>query len=141
MHSDNKLRSYHYTAIISLVFALVGFSYNAWRLEVSEHNSTLRTASFQLFLELATLEQLVYAAHYDKDQVNGNPRTGWVKIGLINDLSLLNTEQVLSASQSLQATWSEHWQTMATNRVSADAIINAVELARKEVQASLAGLQ
>lgn len=64
---------------MGLVFAVIGFSYNAWRLESSEKNNNVRLAAFTVITELAQLEQLVYAAHYDQDPVNGSPRKGWVK--------------------------------------------------------------
>ena len=38
---------YRMTLIFSVVLALIGFSYNVWRMEVTEKNSTIRTASFE----------------------------------------------------------------------------------------------
>lgn len=79
MSLENKVKYYQFVSILSLVFAMTGFSYNAWRLEVTEENSNIRTASFQVLIELAELEQIVYASHYDKDDIKGNPRDGWVR--------------------------------------------------------------
>jgi hypothetical protein len=42
MNLENELIGYYTTALLGLVFAIVGFSYNAWRLEVSEDNSNIR---------------------------------------------------------------------------------------------------
>ena len=39
---ETKLRIYYITATFSLLFAVVGFSYNAWRMEVSEKNNNIR---------------------------------------------------------------------------------------------------
>jgi len=89
MELEDKLKVYYVTAIFSVVFAVVGFSYNAWRLEVTEDNSNIRAASFEVLTVLAELEQIIYAAHYDKDTKEGSPRKGWVKIGLIVDLDSL----------------------------------------------------
>jgi hypothetical protein len=75
-----KLRLYYITTIFSLVFAVVGFSYNAWRLEVSKDNNNIRTASFEVLKNLAEFEQVLFSAHYDQDEVSGNPRLGWIKI-------------------------------------------------------------
>ena len=59
----HKLKAYYLTAILSLVFAVIGFSYNAWRLEATEDNSNIRTASFEVLGELAELEHVIYAAY------------------------------------------------------------------------------
>ncbi len=47
--------------IYSLLFALLGFSYNVWRMEVTEENANARTACFELLLVRSELEQLVAA--------------------------------------------------------------------------------
>ena len=44
--TKNKLQLYQLTVIFSVLFALVGFSYNVWRMEVSEQNNNIRTACF-----------------------------------------------------------------------------------------------
>ncbi|MGV0035820.1 MAG: hypothetical protein ACNYPE_12990 [Candidatus Azotimanducaceae bacterium WSBS_2022_MAG_OTU7] len=48
----------------------------------------MRDASFQILTELAEFEQVIYFNHYDGDKVSGSPRLGWVKLGLVNDLSM-----------------------------------------------------
>ena len=69
----SKLHLYQLTVIFSVLFALLGFTYNVWRMEVTEENSNIRTASFEVLLTLSSLEQLVYSAHYDGDEQEGNP--------------------------------------------------------------------
>jgi len=59
---ENKLKAYYVTAIFGVVFAIVGFGYNTWRLELSEDNNNVRTASFEVLTNLAELEQVIYAA-------------------------------------------------------------------------------
>lgn len=137
MEIERKLKHYQYTAIISLVFALAGFSYNAWRLEVSETNNTIRMASFQILLELGQLEQLIYAAHYDKDSTLGNPRNGWVKVGLINDLSMLTSNQVITASEQLRYNWQQHWDKMAAEKTSTELLVDRIDNVRKSIKNSL----
>jgi len=68
-----RLPLYQVTVIFSVLFALIGFSYNVWRMEVSEENSNIRTACFEMLINLSSLEQLIYAAHYDADKDEGNP--------------------------------------------------------------------
>ena len=45
---QSKLKAGYITAVSRLLFALIRFAYNAWRLEVSEDNNNLRTAAFAL---------------------------------------------------------------------------------------------
>ena len=79
---QRRMNWYQATALFSIFFAVLGFTYNVWRMEMTEHNSNVREASCETLLQLAELEQLVFAAHYDQDPVAGNPRNGWVKGGL-----------------------------------------------------------
>ncbi|MCL1123885.1 hypothetical protein [Shewanella surugensis] len=67
MKTQPKATIFQLTAIFSALFALVGFSYNVWRMEISEHNTTVRSASFELLLQLAELESIIYANFYDKN--------------------------------------------------------------------------
>ena len=41
-------------------------------MEVSENNNNIRTASFEMLINLSSLEQLVYSAYYDNDLKEGN---------------------------------------------------------------------
>ena len=63
MKLNNKLKIYYMTAIVGVVLSVTGFVYNAWRLEISEYNNNVRTASFEVLKELAELEQIIYARH------------------------------------------------------------------------------
>ncbi|MCP4410553.1 MAG: hypothetical protein GY807_22980 [Gammaproteobacteria bacterium] len=141
MSIRNRLRNYYFTAIVSLIFALVGFSYNAWRLEVTEDNSNVRTASFEVLLELAALEQLVYSAHYDKDEKAGNPRMGWIMVGLVVDLSSLVSISVQNKAHVLRTVWQENWQVMAEDRGATDGIVSAINEVRVEIKSVLRTLQ
>ncbi len=131
---------YQLTVLFSVLFTLVGFSYNVWRMEVTETNSNIRTACFEMLLELSSLEQLVYAAHYDNNIEEGNPRKGWVKVNLVNDLSALTTPAVEQQALNLKSTWSDNWQTMPNEQQSAQQIINAVDEVRTEIKRSLHAL-
>jgi hypothetical protein len=132
---------YHWTLVFSVLFALLGFSYNVWRMEATETNSNIRTAGFEMLKTLSELEQIVYAAHYDKDIEKGNPRTGWVKVGLITELSLLTSEPVLREATTLKSVWSRHWQAMENQRESSDAIILAIDNVRNELKTLLSSLE
>lgn len=137
---NKRLQTYQLTVIFSLLFSLMGFSYNVWRMEVTEHNSNVRTACFEMLLELAQLEQLVYAAHYDSDPLLGNPRVGWVKVGLIEDLSSLTNESVKTEAVTLKQVWSEEWQSIAELEDSSMAIVENIDDVRAEIKQLLVSL-
>jgi hypothetical protein len=50
-----RFQLYSMTLFLSVIFALVGFSYNVWRMEASEQNNNIRTACFEMLLELSAL--------------------------------------------------------------------------------------
>ncbi|MFK8067285.1 MAG: hypothetical protein AB8D52_03490 [Gammaproteobacteria bacterium] len=137
----NKAQLYQITVIFSVLFALLGFSYNVWRMEVTEENSNNRTACFEMLLELSSLEQLVYAAHYDKDTQEGNPRKGWVKVGLINDLSVLTTTSVENQADKLKEIWAVNWDKMTDDQNSVDQIVKAIDSVREEIKLTLSSLE
>jgi hypothetical protein len=137
----SKLHLYQLTVIFSVIFALLGFTYNVWRMEVTEENSNIRTASFEVLLTLSSLEQLVYSAHYDGDEQEGNPRKGWVKVGLIEDLSMLTTDSVQAQAAALKTVWTDNWATMMDDRHSADQIVSAIDSTRTELKRVLTSLE
>lgn len=138
---QNKTNLYQITVIFSVLFALVGFSYNVWRMEASEENSNIRTACFEMLLELSSLEQLIYAAHYDHDTKEGNPRIGWIKVGLIADLSVLSNDAVEEKTTVLKNSWGMHWENMTNDRKSVNKIVNSIEDVRSEIKRLLVSLE
>ncbi|RJY18015.1 hypothetical protein D5R81_07175 [Parashewanella spongiae] len=137
-----KIHQYqYYFVIFSILLSLVGFSYNVWRLESTENNNTIRTASFEILLELSALEQLVYYAHYDKNIVEGSPRKGWVKVGLINDLSPLAGEEVMVKSKKLMQIWSSNWSSIEESQLATEQVVSAIEATRDEINIRLTTLE
>ena len=119
---QNKIITYQIIVMLSFVFGVVGFVYNNWRYEHNENNNNIRIASFQILQELSSLEQIIYANHYDHDSIKGSPRDGWVKVGLIGDLSLFISPACEEASLELKTVWKESWHKIdkdqkATNRL------------------------
>ena len=136
-----KLLRYQITTIAGVLFALIGFSYNVWRMEATEENNNVRMACFEILTELAALEQLVYSAHYDGDQDEGSPRKGWVKVGLISDLSVLTAKSVEEEAAALHTTWSENWSTYVHQETSVDKIVEAIESMRADIKRVLRELE
>jgi len=137
---NKRIKVYQITAIISIILTLTGFSYNVYRLEQSEINSNIRTSSFEMLKELANLEQIVYASHYEKDDKAGNPRTGWVKVGIVQDLSIICFQKNNMHTKKLFNTWKNNWSTMKEDRESVDKIILSIDNVRKEIRTVLQNL-
>ena len=135
-----RLKIYQVTSIITILLTLVGFSYNVYRLEQSEINSNIRTSSFEMLKELANLEQIVYAAHYEKDDKTGNPRTGWVKVGIIQDLAIICFDKNTMYTNELFKTWKNNWASMKNNRESADKIVEKIDNVRVQIREVLKNL-
>jgi len=134
---QQSYRGYFVATIISIIFAVVGFSYNAWRLERSEANTTIRTASFEVLTQLAELEQTLYIAYYDEDLTQGSPRKSWVQVGLIKDLSVLISPDVATESEALAVFWSANWQQAATEQQTIDQLIAHIDRVRLEIKSTI----
>ncbi|ALU46055.1 hypothetical protein [Pseudoalteromonas rubra] len=134
MKLSEKVRLYQLSLIASMLFAFVGFAYNAWRLEVSEQNNNIRTACFEMLRELAQLEQLIYIAHYDQDKAQGSPRKGWVSVGLINDFSYLTNSELQQSATTLRATWADNWQNIYASTQAVDLVVKDIDTVRADIK-------
>ena len=137
----SDLKAYYLVSIFSVIFAVVGFSYNTWRLEVSEENNNIRTAAFTVIEALAEFEQILYAAHYDKNVVEGSPRKGWVKMGVIVDLSMLISESTLLSAQELHLNWSGNWQYVPEDAIKLKALVADIEKVREHIKQGIIELE
>lgn len=141
MEQSQKLKLFYITSIFSLIFAVLGFSYNAWRMELSEDNNNIRTAAFEVLLQLSELEQIIYAAHYDKNSQDGSPRKGWVKVGLIEDLSVLIGPQVQVNATELKRLWSENWQEVSESEPISQLLVSQIDKVRLSLKQALQDLE
>ena len=126
--------------VLSMLLALIGFSYNVWRMEATEQNERVRMASFELLVRLSALEQLIFAAHYDKDPVEGNPRKGWALVGLIRDLGMLASPEVEKQAERLREVWAENWAPMPDDETALQRIESAIEAVRDDTRRLLRSL-
>lgn len=141
MQAKKQIKNYQLAVMFSFLFTLLGFSYNVWRMEITEENANIRTACFELLLVLSELEQLIYIAHYDKDTSEGSPRKGWVKVGLIVDLSVLTSKKVKLSTLELKNMWTTHWQSIDHSEASVQAIVTSLEDSRTEIKMLLQELE
>lgn len=102
-------------AILSLVFAVTSLGYTTWRNEVTEYNRNVRTAGFEILLNLAELQLVVDYAHYEGDEERGNPITGWTYVLVINDLAAIMPDEVETAAVELKDTWQVSWSGLGTD--------------------------
>jgi hypothetical protein len=128
-------------AIISLVLAILSLSYNTWRNELTEHNRNVRAAGFEILLTLGEFHQVVFFLHYDKDEVRGNPRLGWAKVLLIDDLATIMPPSVEAAADSLTATWGADWPALGKDERAAERVSRAVDEVREATLEALAVLR
>lgn len=140
IRGDQPITIFQLTAVFSMLFALVGFSYNVWRMQITEYNSNMRSASFELLLQLSELEAIVYAAHYDQDTIEGSPRKGWIKVNLIADLSMIAEPEVSASANALKLEWQDNWQALSRDEASAMNMVEAIDLTRDEVRHLLSKL-
>jgi hypothetical protein len=118
-------------AIISLVVAVSGLSYNTWRNEKTEDNRNQRVAAFELLLKLNELQEVVFYHYYEKDAVNkGNPRTGWTYVLTIHDLSQVLKPPLPAAADKLRVTWNENWPHLGDEQASVDAVLSEIDEVR-----------
>ena len=141
MELKNKLKLFYITSIFSMLFAVLGFSYNAWRMELTEDKSNIRTASFEVLTQLSEMEQVIYAAHYDKNIQDGNPRKAWVKVGLIVDLSGLISVQVEKDAKELRVLWSNSWQFFKEDETATKNLVEKIDKVRNSIKNSLKNLK
>ncbi len=130
----------HSVALISLAIALSSLAYNTWRNEQTEANRNVRTAGIELLLKLGELDRVVFISHYDKDEVRGNPRSGWAYVLTITDLAALTSEPPMSSSTDLLRVWRENWPSLGENDASADLISAGIDQLRNDVLSVLAAL-
>lgn len=129
-----KFKVYYIMSVFSVFFALLGFSYNAWRMEVSEENNNVRTAAFEVLEHLGELEHIILTAHYDGDEVSGNPRKGWVEVGLVVDLSALISENVESRALEVKMVWADSWHLMVTEESVVTELVTKIDSTRMAIK-------
>jgi len=120
-------------AIISLCVALSALSYNTWRNELTEQNRNIRQAGFEMLLHIGELQRIAYLAHYDKDQNRGNPRSGWVEVLVLRDLSQLMPPPGSKNAEHLLLAWRDHWEELGKDESSVASIDNAINDLRKNI--------
>ena len=99
-------------AIISLVVALAGLSYNTWRNESTEAHRNVRQGAFAMLEQLGQLQQLVDQRFYAGKKDDVNRITCWGKVALLRDTAPLVSEATQRQAERLFQVWSEQLEAM-----------------------------
>ena len=124
-------------AIISLLVALTALAYTTLCNELTEENRTIRQAGFEMLVHVADLRRITYLAHYDRNMVEGNPRKGWTKVLVIQDLAALMPADVTDRSSALLEAWDANWSGLGEADASVKTIDAAIDELRSAIQDSL----
>ena len=127
-------------ALVSLLVALTALAYTTWRNELTETNRNIRRAGFEMMVHVAELQRIAYLAHFDQDEVGGNPRKGWVEVLVIKDLAAFMpvTEQV--RSEKLYVAWNDNWSGLGEDDLAIAAIDVAINELRMDIVRTLDAL-
>jgi hypothetical protein len=105
----------HSVAVVSLITAIVGLSYNSWQANQNEINQNMRIAAFEVLKNLGELQTVVNYAHFSHDNSRGNPIEGWKHVLMVRDLSHLLKPAAKNESQLLYDDWQKDWEQLKDN--------------------------
>lgn len=123
----------HSVAVVSLITALVGLSYNSWQANQNEVNQNMRIAAFEVLKNLGELQTVVNYAHFTGDSSRGNPIEGWKHVTMVRDLSHLLKPAAKQESQLLYNAWEQNWEQMAADAETEQQISQQITKTREAV--------
>jgi len=128
-------------ALISLAIAISSLGYNTWRNEASEYNRNQRLISIEVLRNIGQLQQVIFHNVWEMDaEDKGNPRTGWVYVLAIKDLSQLLDGPVPESGTELWKTWDKEWNELGPGNESYDRVTGALDGVREDTHALLRSL-
>jgi hypothetical protein len=128
-------------ALISLITAIVGISYNTWRDQQNEINDNMRKAAFEVLTDLGELQTIVNYAHFKKDATRGHPIEGWKHVVMVRDLSHLLTPDAAKAADDLYTNWQTHWENLGADDQTEMLISDQITNTRKVVLTTIDSLK
>ncbi len=127
----------HSVAVVSLITAIVGLSYNAWQANQNEVNQNMRIAAFEVLKNLGELQTVVNYAHFKKDESRGNPIEGWKHVAMVRDLSYLLKPSAKQQSQLLYEVWQRDWEQLVTDPTVEQQISRQITKTREAVLSTI----
>ncbi len=128
-------------ALISLVTAIVGISYNTWRDQQNEINDNMRKAAFEVLTDLGELQTIVNYAHFQQDRTRGDPIEGWKHVVMVRDLGHLLTPDAAKAADDLYINWQANWEKLGADKQTELIISNQITKTRKAVLTTIDSLK
>ena len=128
-------------AIISLLTAISGFTYNTWQGHQNEVNQNMRIAAFEVLKNLGELQTVVNYAHFADDQSRGNPIEGWKHATMVRDLSHLLTPEAAKQGQVLFAEWESDWEKLESDNQAEKHISEQIAKTRQAVLSTIDNLE
>jgi hypothetical protein len=127
-------------ALCSVTVALAGLGYNTWSHERTESNRTVRIAAFEVLKHLGELQLVVDYLHYEKNRDLGNPITGWGRVMLIKDLSVVIPEPAPHEAERLFQVWQADWEEIESDNAATERVTQQVTKTRDTVRGILRAL-
>ncbi len=128
-------------ALISLITAIVGISYNTWRDQQNEVNDNMRKAAFEVLTDLGELQTIVNYAHFQQDSARGDPIEGWKHVVMVRDLGRLLTPDAAKSAENLYISWQGNWENLGTDKQTELLISKQITQTRKAVLTTIDGLK
>ncbi len=127
----------HSVAVVSLIAAIVGLSYNSWQANQNEINQNMRIAAFEVLKNLGELQTVVNYAHYSGDKIRGNPIEGWKHVTMVRDLSHLLKQKAKKESQLLYNAWEKNWESIEADTQTEKEISQQIAKTREAVLSNI----
>lgn len=127
----------HSVAVVSLITAIVGFSYNAWQSHQNNVNQNMRVAAFEVLKNLGELQTVVNYAHFAEDETRGNPIEGWKHVVMVKDLSHLLQPSAKKESQHLHDVWKRSWERLQTDKATEQQVSQQIAKTREAVLSTI----
>jgi hypothetical protein len=128
-------------AVVSVLVALGGFTYNTWRNERTEGNRNTRIAAFEVLKTLGELQLIVDYAYYRKDRTQGDSTMGWRRVQCIKDLAQIVPSPGPEDAERLLQTWRTSVETLDTDAQSAAKISDEIYATRQDMVAIIQRLR
>lgn len=127
----------HSVAVVSLITAILGLSYNSWQANQNEINQNMRIAAFEVLKNLGELQTVVNYAHFSGDQAKGNPIEGWKHVTMVRDLSYLLKPSAKQQSQQLFKAWQKEWELLTQDKQAEKHISDQITKTREAVLSTI----
>lgn len=127
-------------ALISLVTAISGVTYNTWRDHQNEVNDNMRNAAFVVLGDLGELQTIVNYAHFEHDSEHGNPIEGWKHVIMIRDLSRLLKQEAKNEGEKLYVGWQKNWEKLGDDNKTEFLLSNQITNTRQAVLSTIDSL-